>query len=226
VDGKKVRVRVRVKKSKADSILIASRQRLVGEAIGNALEAEGMDVVAIASTGAEALAHAACSDFATALIDLDLPDAKGVDVGSALLQRDPKIHLIAMSDPPDLWCVTEALEAGFGGYLSGGMDVHRLLLEIDRSTARKNRRARASRRKDEEPDEGALGPGDPTPALDEGATAAELGRRLDLGDGTVLGRVMDVLSKLQDEESDPEPRPGRSVPGGNHYPGHLRRKRG
>ena len=158
--GKKVRIRVRVKKSKADSILIASRQKLVGEAIGNALEAEGMAVVAIAATGAEALAHASCSDFATALIDLDLPDANGVDVGSALLQRDPTINLIAMSDPPDLWCVTEALEAGFGGFLSGGMDVDRLLMEIGRPPreVREGRADGAPRRRGRRRSSGSRGP--------------------------------------------------------------------
>ena len=63
-------------------------------------------------------------------------------------------------------------------------------------------------------------------ALAEGATAGELGRILGQGDGSVLGRVMDVLSKLQEEEAGSGQEPGRRGPGGNHYPGHMRGHRG
>ena len=224
METRRVRVRVRVKKARSDPILIASRQKLFAQAIGHALEAEGMDVVAIASTGAEALAHAACGAVTTALIDLDLPDAEGVDIGRELLSRYPGILVIAMSDPLDLAKASDALASGFGGFLSRTMDVKRLLSEIDSradewvlvedvsgSPAGSAERALGDGATAEDAEEtGEL--------LEEGATAEEMERALNAGENSVISLVWRVLSRLETGSSRKWGPLGR----GNHYPRYLR----
>ena len=221
METRRIRVRVRVKKAGAYSILIASRQKLFAQAIGHALEAEGVDVVAIASTGAETLALASGGTFTTALIDLDLPDAEGVDVGRELLRRYPGISVIAMSDPLDVAKAAEAMASGFGGFLSRTMDVKRLLSEIDSRSdewvlledvpgppaggAERTLGEGASVVDDEEAGE----------LLEEGATAEEMERTLNAGESSMTGLVWGILSKLESKEPGPLRR-------GNHYPRYLR----
>ncbi|MGH2755476.1 MAG: response regulator [Actinomycetota bacterium] len=229
VESKRVRFRVGVPQARASSILIASGHKLFAEAIGHALKAEGMDVVAIASTGAEALAGASRGAVATALIDVDLPDASGVDIGRELLQRHPGILVIAMSDPVDIKAVTDALDSGFAGFLSRAMDAQRLMLEIECSPAQSRDRSRRVRRAPEAPppphhDELDAEDHELVRLLQDGATAEEIGAALGMGTVDVLGRVWEVLSKMDniDDEDGSKPGPRARKVGGYHYPPHFR----
>ena len=215
MDAKKVRLGVKAAKTGTHAVLIASGKKLFAQAIGHALKAEGLDVLPVASTGAEVLARADRHSFATALIDLDLPDARGVDVGMELLRRDPKLLVIAMSDPVDLGGITVALEAGFRTYLTGGMDVGRILAEIN---------SRTIVLPDDHPAAESNGE---RLTLDEGATAKDLGHFLKIDDGAALSRVMQVIAILRgDEKGTNGTSNGNGKDGNNHYPGHLRRREG
>ncbi len=102
--------------------LIVDDHRLFAEAIRPSLEERGMHVD-LATTGREALETAATSTIGLALVDLGLPDMRGIDVGIRLLEMQPSTTVLALTAIDDNGHVAPVLEAGFRGYLTKGLRI-------------------------------------------------------------------------------------------------------
>lgn len=109
--------------------LIVDDHRLFAEAIRPALEQIGMDVV-LATTGHEALEIVSTTQVDLALVDLGLPDMRGIDVGSRIVDLQPGAIVLALTAIDDQRFVAPVLQAGFSGYLTKGLRIAGLVSAI------------------------------------------------------------------------------------------------
>lgn len=99
------------------TILIVDDHRLFADVVAYALEQLGASVVGPVGTAAEAVEMAAAEDPDVVLLDLALPDGDGIDVGRRILALHPETIVLALSASTDPRAATEAVEAGFRGFL-------------------------------------------------------------------------------------------------------------
>jgi DNA-binding NarL/FixJ family response regulator len=100
-------------------VLLADDQRLVRESLATLLGLlGGIDLVAAASDGEEALALAAEHHPDIVLMDLRMPRMDGIRATSLLRERQPDVRVIALTTYADDESVLGALRAGARGYLT------------------------------------------------------------------------------------------------------------
>lgn len=98
-------------------VLLADDHVLMREGLRGLLAAAGIEVVAEAGTGREALARAAEVDPDLVLMDVAMPDMNGIEAAAQLRGRAPRARVIVISMFGDAEHVHRALEAGAAGYL-------------------------------------------------------------------------------------------------------------
>jgi DNA-binding NarL/FixJ family response regulator len=86
--------------------------------IRSLLEREGLTVVGLCATSIEAVEMARQGSADVALVDLNLPDAEGVDVVERLHDAAPQLPVIAYSVDSSADRVRAAIRAGAIGYLN------------------------------------------------------------------------------------------------------------
>lgn len=88
---------------------------------------EDVGSVTVAHSAGEALAHARRTDFDAAIVDLDLPDASGLDVVAALTEIRPGVRVVVLTayGRPDL--VERATAAGADAFLTKEGTLDRVL---------------------------------------------------------------------------------------------------
>jgi DNA-binding NarL/FixJ family response regulator len=100
-------------------VLLADDQRLVRESLGTLLGLlGGIELVAAASDGEEAVALAAELHPQVALMDLRMPRLDGIEATRRLRERCPEVRVIALTTYADDESVLGALRAGARGYLT------------------------------------------------------------------------------------------------------------
>jgi len=99
------------------------------ESIRQLLEEEKYDVV-VCSTAAEALKHIQHQKFGVAVVDLQLPDATGIQVLHRLKQQNPNIRVIVNTAFATLDSAKAAVNLGAFGYLEQGSSPECLLHQI------------------------------------------------------------------------------------------------
>jgi two-component system, NarL family, nitrate/nitrite response regulator NarL len=164
--------------------LIVDDHRLFAEAIRPALEQLGMDV-ALATTGHEALKIVTKSKVDIALVDLGLPDMRGIDVGARIVEMQPGAIVLALTAIDDQRFVAPVLQAGFSGYLTKGLRIAGLVSAITAAL------------------EGQL----VTPGLSAGSSGASRTRtqqHIELLASTLTPREREVLAHLAQGESGQE----------------------
>ena len=113
-------------------VVIAEGQGLVRAAFRVLLEQEGMVVTGEAATGDEAVGAARATAPDVVLMDLDLPDAGGVEATRALLEAVPdgatRVVMLMTSDSDE--AVLGALRAGATGLLLKDADPEELLAAV------------------------------------------------------------------------------------------------
>lgn len=87
-----------------------------------------------AVTGEQALALAAEHQPELVILDLNLPDKRGLDVLRSLLVEKPGLSVIIFSMYEDLAFVTSAIEAGARGYVTKNDDPDSLLEAVEAAT--------------------------------------------------------------------------------------------
>ena len=99
-------------------ILLADDQGIVRRGMRALLESEeGMDVVAEASDGLEALRLCETVHPDIAVFDVAMPKLNGIDAAAQALKRYPDLRVIILSMHADESYVVRALSAGARGYL-------------------------------------------------------------------------------------------------------------
>jgi len=189
--------------------LVVDDHLLFAEAIRSTLESNGIDVVAIATDGAQAIRALRELRPNLALVDIGLPDQSGLAVGSQILAEEPDTKVLAVTALDDARAVKEALRLGFHGYVlketpvprfvasvlaaaSGQVVVpHRVaarvagaLTSMERQTAMLTEQLTAREH-------------DVLELLVEGVDTQTVARRLGISRNTVRTHVQSILTKLQ-----------------------------
>jgi DNA-binding NarL/FixJ family response regulator len=87
------------------------------EAVARDLADAGLEVVAVAGTGEEALRRAPAVRPHVAVVDLQLPGISGVEATAELLRADPGMRVLVLSASGERDDVLAAVKAGATGYL-------------------------------------------------------------------------------------------------------------
>lgn len=99
------------------------------------LEREGLTVVGLCATSTEAVELARQGSADVALVDLNLPDADGVDVIERLHDAAPELPVVAFSVDGSADRVRAAIRAGAVGYLSKGTPATRVIAALRAAAA-------------------------------------------------------------------------------------------
>jgi DNA-binding NarL/FixJ family response regulator len=98
-------------------ILLADDHQMVRDGLKALLEREGLQVVAQAATGREAVAQALQFRPDVAIMDISMPELNGIDATRRLVAEIPGIKVIALSMNSDRRYVVAMFAAGASGYL-------------------------------------------------------------------------------------------------------------
>jgi two-component system, NarL family, nitrate/nitrite response regulator NarL len=200
-------------------VFIVEDHRVVAEALEMLLNASAdLTVVASTSSALEAQRTAGSVDFDVALMDFRLPDGTGADAAVALRALRPQASILFLSADESEDSLLAAVEAGASGYLlkSGAGDelveavrqaaAGEILIPSHRLAAlllsqRQRMRMLHDVERSEREEERLLG--DLTPRELEvlqlivmGLDNKSIGRKLDIGTGTVRAHVQHLLHKL------------------------------
>ncbi len=112
-------------------VLLAEDHTLVRAGIRALLESlEGIEVVAEAADGREALRLAKAHHPDVLLMDITMKEMNGLEAAAHLAKECPAIRVIILSMHADQVYVRQALQAGATGYLLKGADVAELELAL------------------------------------------------------------------------------------------------
>jgi DNA-binding NarL/FixJ family response regulator len=92
----------------------------------------GLQIVATASTGTEAINRAKATRPQVVVLDLQIPEPNGVAVTSALVADDPGVRVLILSASGEQDDVLEAVKAGATGYLVKSASRDELLTAVRR----------------------------------------------------------------------------------------------
>jgi DNA-binding NarL/FixJ family response regulator len=188
-------------------VLLADDQRVVREGLGTLLGLlEGIELVATAADGEEAVALSAEHDPDVVLMDLRMPRVDGIEAIRRLAARGERPRTIALTTYADDASVLGALRAGARGYLTkdaGAEDIRDAVEAVMRGEAALDPSVQHHV-------VAALAQPDPAPALPddltpreaevlaliaEGLTNTEIAERLVVSAATVKSHVNHIFAK-------------------------------
>jgi DNA-binding NarL/FixJ family response regulator len=116
-------------------VLVADDHRLVLEAVTAALENEdGIEVVATASSGAEALSLIARSGPDVVLLDIAMPQMDGIRCLELIRTRHPRVKVVIVSGLDDPRVVRQALLHGASAFVTKSVDPRDLAAILRQTT--------------------------------------------------------------------------------------------
>jgi DNA-binding NarL/FixJ family response regulator len=92
----------------------------------------GLEVVATAANGTEALTRARATRPRVVVLDLQIPAPSGVEVTAELVREDPSVRVLILSASGEQGDVLEAVKAGATGYLVKSASREELLAAVRR----------------------------------------------------------------------------------------------
>lgn len=123
-------------------LMVVDDEPVVRDAVCLVLAGEGLHV-AVAASGAEALAHEALQECRLVLCDLMLPDISGVDLVRSIRKERPDLPVILITGYPTTENALAAIESGASEFLAKPfteaelLSVVRLVLNKDVRTPRR-----------------------------------------------------------------------------------------
>lgn len=102
---------------RAVRVMVVDDHPMWRDAVERDLQAAGFDVVAVAGTGAEAIARFPAARPQVVVLDLRIPEPDGVEVTARVLRHDPSARVLILSASGEQADVLEAVKAGATGYL-------------------------------------------------------------------------------------------------------------
>jgi two-component system, NarL family, response regulator LiaR len=181
---------------------------LFAEVLQDALRARGLDVVGTATSGREGVKSAALLKPDVVIMDLDLPDLDGVTAGSRILSELPDVRVIAVTALQSPASVRRAIREGFHGYVIKSASMEQLvgsILALSRAQmVLPLEAARTLLGTSTHTGEGLALARQLSPRelqvlrlLVQGASSAELARRLYLSKNTVRTHIQNICAKLR-----------------------------
>jgi DNA-binding NarL/FixJ family response regulator len=193
-------------------VMVVDDHPMWRDGVARDLAEGGYEVVAAVGEGAQAVRVAAAVRPDVVVLDLQLPDASGVDVIRGLLAAQPGAHVLVLSASGEQHDVLEAVKAGATGYLMKSAKREEFLDAVSRTAAGEavftaglaGMVLGEYRRLAAEP----AGPGPLAPSLTDretevlrqvakGLSYKQIAERLGLSHRTVQNHVQNTLSKLQ-----------------------------
>ncbi len=98
-------------------VMVVDDHPMWRDAVERDLVAAGFEVVAVAATGAEAVARFPAAHPQVVVLDLQIPPPSGVEVTGRVLAHDPSARVLILSASGEQDDVLAAVKAGATGYL-------------------------------------------------------------------------------------------------------------
>ncbi len=98
-------------------VIIADDHAIIREGLKSLFEKKGMDVIAIAKNGREAVDFAIKYQPDVVLMDISMPDLNGVEATAAIRKEVPKTKIIALSMHSNKKIVDKMIASGASGYV-------------------------------------------------------------------------------------------------------------
>lgn len=114
---------------RAARIVVIDDHALFADAIGIALVGAGYEVVQIAASAEEGFRAVSSLRPDLALVDIDLPDGDGVELGKRIL-RELDVQVVIVSALQDRRMMRDALRAGFRGYIAKSTPLDRFVASV------------------------------------------------------------------------------------------------
>ena len=109
------------------------------EGVARDLTEAGIDVVATAANGTEAITRFPAARPDVLVLDLQIPEPNGVAVTAEVVKRDPSVRVLILSASGEQQDVLEAVKAGATGYLVKSASRADLLDAVRRVAAGRHR---------------------------------------------------------------------------------------
>jgi len=113
-------------------VMVVDDHPMWREGVARDLTEAGMDVVATASTGAEAITRFPAAKPQVLVLDLQIPAPNGVEVTAHVVAADPGVRVLILSASGEQQDVLEAVKAGATGYLVKSASRSELLGAVER----------------------------------------------------------------------------------------------
>ncbi len=116
-------------------VMIVDDHPMWRDAVERDLQAAGLDVVATAADGEQAIARFRATRPQVVVLDLQIPPPTGVEVTTTVLQDDPGSRVLILSASGEQDDVLQAVKAGATGYLVKSASKEELLDAVRRVAA-------------------------------------------------------------------------------------------
>jgi len=113
-------------------VMVVDDHPLWRDAVERDLVEAGLDVVAVAANGREALARFPATRPDVVLLDLQIPAPDGVQVTAEIVRQDPSVRVLILSASGEHADVLAAVKAGATGYLVKSASREELLSAVRR----------------------------------------------------------------------------------------------
>ena len=113
-------------------VMVVDDHPLWRDAVERDLAAAGMDVVAVAADGREALARFPAASPEVVVLDLQIPPPDGVAVTAEIVRQEPAVRVLVLSASGEHADVLAAVKAGATGYLVKSASREELLTAVRR----------------------------------------------------------------------------------------------
>jgi DNA-binding NarL/FixJ family response regulator len=113
-------------------VMVVDDHPLWRDAVERDLAAAGLDVVAVAANGREALARFPAARPQVVVLDLQIPAPDGVQVTTEIVRQDPSVRVLILSASGEHTDVLAAVKAGATGYLVKSASREELLTAVRR----------------------------------------------------------------------------------------------
>ncbi|MEX0428002.1 response regulator [Nocardioides sp. DS6] len=113
-------------------VMVVDDHPLWRDAVERDLTEAGLDVVAVAGNGREALARFPAARPQVVVLDLQIPEPDGVQVTAEVVRRDPSARVLVLSASGEHADVLAAVKAGATGYLVKSASREELLSAVRR----------------------------------------------------------------------------------------------
>ncbi len=113
-------------------VMVVDDHPMWRDGVARDLTEAGLEVVATASTGTEALTRAKATRPQVVVLDLQIPAPNGVEVTAQIVKDDPTVRVLILSASGEQDDVLQAVKAGATGYLVKSASRAELLAAVRR----------------------------------------------------------------------------------------------
>ena len=183
------------------SVMLVDDHTMLRQGLRRSLEHEGLEVVAEASNGSEAVRLALAHRPDVVLMDVSMPDVDGIEATRQLMRADARQRVVMLTMHVDRDIVERSVKAGAVGYVTKDSSVKEVVMAVrmaaDGNKVLSPRVATAMRSEPLRPDS-LLSPREEEllQYVADGLTTAEVADRMCISPKTVKNHLASIYDKL------------------------------